>query len=65
MYEYERLKNEVTRLRESIKEDEKIIEKLPEYLKKNQEYCLEICKKELSILEQELKKYEDLNENKN
>lgn len=52
----EKLKNEIVRLNGLIKESEKIIEQMPESSRANQEFVLNICKKELAALELEYMK---------
>ncbi|HHY81996.1 MAG TPA: hypothetical protein GX505_04870 [Clostridiales bacterium] len=52
----ERIKNEIARLTELIKESESITEQMPGYLRKNQELALRTYKKKLAALELEYMK---------
>ncbi|NLM74345.1 MAG: hypothetical protein GX184_09995 [Clostridiaceae bacterium] len=52
----EKIKKLIDRMSGLIKESEDIMEQIPEYLRPNQEYALNLCKKQLAALELEYTK---------
>ncbi|MFS8541306.1 MAG: hypothetical protein LOD89_04365 [Tissierellales bacterium] len=61
----EKIKKEIERKRKLIKDSENIMKGVPKHLRPSQELALEIFKKELALLEQELMKLENKYESKN
>ncbi len=57
----EKIMKEIARLNELIKDNEKIMDQIPEYMRANQEFALNICKRQLATLELELAKLEEAN----
>lgn len=57
----EKLEREITRKRKLIEDSENILEQVPDYLKPRQEFALEIYRKQLEVLEEELNKIERSN----
>jgi len=57
----EKIKKEIARLNELVKENENILAQLPEYLRPNQEFAHKLCKRQLAALEMELTKLENVN----
>lgn len=53
----ERLEKEIDRVKKIIEDCENTMEQVPQHLKPSQEIVLEIYKKELEVLEQQLIKY--------
>lgn len=53
----ERIKAEIDRLNQLIKDCENLIIKIPEYMRANQEYALKACKRGLAALELEYMKF--------
>jgi len=54
----EKIEKEIARKRKLIEDSEKIMKEVPKHLRPSQEFALEILKKELDLLEQELMKSE-------
>ncbi|HHY81998.1 MAG TPA: hypothetical protein GX505_04880 [Clostridiales bacterium] len=54
----DKIKKEIDRLTGLIKENERITLQMPEYLRSNQIFLLELYKKQLNMLENELIKLE-------
>lgn len=52
----EKIEKLIDRMSGLIKESEDIMEQIPEYLRPNQEYALNLCKKQLAALELEYTK---------
>lgn len=61
----EKIKKEIERKRKLIEDSENIMKDVPKHLRPSQELALEIFKKELALLEQELMKLENKYESKN
>ncbi len=56
-----KLEKEIDRKRKLIEDSENIMKQVPKHLRPSQEFVLEIYKKELEALEQELMKFENNN----
>jgi hypothetical protein len=61
MHVKKKLKLEIARKRKLIEDSENIMEQVPKHLRPSQEFALEIYKKELEVLEQELRKFDNKN----
>lgn len=55
-----KLEKEIARKRKLIGDSESMMEQVPEHLRATQEFVLDIYKKELATLEQELIKLQDI-----
>ncbi len=61
MYEIKKIEKEIARERKLIEDSEKIMEQVPKHLRPSQEFVLDIYKKKLAALEQELMQLKDYN----
>ena len=61
----EKIEKEIARKRKLIEDSENIMKEVPKHLRPSQEFVLEILKKELALLEQELMKLENKFEDNN
>jgi len=60
-----KIEREMARTKKLIEDSENIMKDVPKHLRPSQELALEIFKKELALLEQELMKLENKYESKN
>jgi len=61
----EKIEKVIARKRKLIEDSENIMKEVPKHLRPSQEFVLEILKKELALLEQELMKLENKFEDNN
>ncbi len=59
-----KIEKEISRMKQLIQDGENIMGQVPKHLRHNQEFVLEIYKKKLAALEQELIRLEDLDSKK-
>ena len=60
-----KIEKEIARKRKLIEDSENIMKEVPKHLRPSQQFVLEILKKEIALLEQELMKLENKYESKN
>ena len=61
----QKIEKEIARKRKLIEDSENIMKEVPKHLRPSQQFVLEILKKEIALLEQELMKLENKYESKN
>lgn len=61
MYAKKKMEKEIARKKKLISDSENTMDQVPKHLRPSQEFVLEIHKKELATLEQELMKLENKN----